>query len=92
MATYRTKPVEIEAMQFTGVNLYGVDAAVKFDDWINEHKGFCICIYHSQHFIVRDDFGNKQVAKPGDYIIAGGDGILHVVKEKDFVAQYERVK
>lgn len=78
---YRKKPVEIEAVQWTGNN---------FLDEITEIAQDNVHIYNRCLFI--DTLEGQMVADVGDYIIKGIQGEIYPCKPDIFEATYEEVK
>ena len=77
---YRKKPVEIEAVQWTGGNL----------EEIEEFAGNSLA-YIEQHVIIKTLEGCMRASK-GDYIIKGIAGEFYPCKPDIFKATYEEVK
>jgi hypothetical protein len=90
MPHFRKKPVVIEAMQFKGHEIDGVDYALAFDEWIGEKQGSRQCRYVGQSLIIPTLEGDHE-AKPGDWIIQGVQGELYPCKPDIFAATYEPV-
>lgn len=83
---YRKKPVEIEAIRFTGDN-YGEVAA-----WMGkpaEDIGLANC--GIQNFVSIFTLEGKMIANTGDYIIKGVKGEFYPCKPDIFVQTYEEV-
>lgn len=76
---YRKKPVEIEAVQWTGENL----------EEIKKFAGNSLT-YIEQHVIIETLEGCRMVNK-GDYIIKGIAGEFYPCKPDIFKATYEEV-
>ena len=76
---YRKKPVEIEAVQWTGENL----------EEIKKFAGNSLT-YIEQHVIIETLEGCRRVNK-GDYIIKGIAGEFYPCKPDIFKATYEEV-
>lgn len=85
MAKYRKKPIEVEAMQFTGHNCYDILRFTNRGDLLlaglNELK-------QTDHPIIETLEGNME-AKPGDWIIRGVKGEFYPCKPDIFNATYE---
>lgn len=80
MAKFRKKPVEIEAVQFTGDNHDDVLA------WMGARAAFT----HGQEFFIETLEGDMRAA-PGDWIIRGVQGEFYPCKPDIFEATYEAV-
>ena len=82
MPKYRKKPVEIEAIQWTGDNL---DEIRKFTGTYNfiKKETDSVGIYTLE---------GKMYASPGDYIIKGVKGECYPCKPDIFVETYEPVE
>ena len=78
---YKKKPVEIEAMQFTG---YNEDIVIKF----TENQAYTNRAY--SYLIIPTLEGNHH-ANVGDYIIKGIKGEFYPCKEDIFELTYEKV-
>ena len=87
MPLFRKKPVVIEAVQFTGSNLFeclrfmGETEAV-----VNNLE------LHATDMPVIHTLEGKMVASPGDWIIRGVKGELYPCKNDIFLATYEAVQ
>lgn len=79
MPKYRKKPVEIEAIQWTGDNL---DEIKKFMGYYEYAKG---------NLIIKTLEGNM-LASPGDYIIKGVKSEFYPCKPNIFKETYEPVE
>lgn len=95
MGTYRKKPVEIQAVQWTGENLAQVLAFTgKHPDW-----GKWFASFEEYEKRVREDGGlfkilaleGTMVAAPGDWIIRGVKGEFYPCKPDIFEATYDDV-
>lgn len=82
MAKYRKKPVEIEAVQWTGNNINVVDAFVGTG---KEYKYENECLYIKT-------LEGKLKANIGDYIIKGVNGEFYPCKPDIFEKTYEKVE
>ncbi len=88
---YRKKPVEIQALQWTGENLEAVQefvgqAAMVLPTALSEDRAIRI--------MTREDGPSDQVshyASPGDWIIRGVAGEFYPCKPDIFEATYDRV-
>lgn len=80
---YKKKPVEIEAVQWTGENLEEVIAFCKFVKLAREGRG-AINLYIST-------FEGIYACSKGDYIIKGIAGEFYPCKPDIFKATYEEV-
>lgn len=91
MAKYRKKPVVIEAMQYPGNSISGVNDLMQFEDWLKVHAqaiGKWPMRYKGQSLIIPTLEGDHE-AKPGDWIIRGVQGELYPCKPDIFAATYE---
>jgi hypothetical protein len=88
MAKYRKKPVVIDAMQFPGHRIDGVDAMLAFDDWIVANQGDARPRYRGALLIIPTLEGEME-AQPGDWIIRGVKGELYPCKPDIFAATYD---
>lgn len=79
---YRTKPCEIEAVQYvgTGESFEEIDAFTNGYLYIEEDKPF-----------IKTLEGNMFVSV-GDYVIRGTIGEYYPCKEKVFLQKYERIE
>lgn len=77
---YRKKPVEVEAIRWTGDNLKEVFA-------------FCSKAYYEQmsQMLVVKTLEGKMYVNEGDYIIKGVEGQIYPCKPSVFRATYEEV-
>lgn len=71
MARYRAKPVELEAVQWTGDNVREIKAFAGDDIWAIDGGYLCVATSEGDttapagHYIVRDDRGNHYPCDPG---------------------------
>lgn len=84
MPTFRKKPVEIEARQWTGSN------AVPLLDWINEHEDERTAFQSGPSLIIPTLEGDHE-ASLGDWIIQGVQGEFYPCKPDIFEATYDPV-
>lgn len=82
--TFRKKPVEIEAMQFTGKNCISVLRFIGCPDWDNPE------LHTTDNPIIHTLEGDL-VASPGDWIIKGVKGEFYPCKPDIFEATYDKV-
>jgi hypothetical protein len=82
MKKYRKKPVEVEAVEFTGEN------------WaeIVEWSGEAVQQHPGRDALVMDAMGGTVTAEVGDYIIKGVDGEFYPCKEQVFIETYDLVE
>ena len=80
MARYRTKPCEIEAIQWTGENL------IELLDW-----GQGNILWNDVDDLFIDTLEGRLKADINDYIIKGLKGELYPCKPDVFEKKYERV-
>lgn len=83
---YRTKPCEIEAIQFNGDNLQQIEEFAKKDCMGAGFKGDN-CIY-----LLIETLEGTMKASVGDYIIKGLRGEFYPCKQDVFEKKYELVK
>lgn len=101
MPKFRKKPVEIEAIQWTGLPDFAeiLDGSIRkiesarmenFDDWIVANQGNRKCRYVGNTVVIPTLEG-EMTASPGDWIIKGVDGELYPCKPGIFARTYDRV-
>ena len=83
---YRTKPCEIEAIQFTGDNLQQIEKFAKKDCMGAGFEGDK-CIY-----LLIETLEGTMKASIGDYIIKGLRGEFYPCKPDVFEKKYELIK
>lgn len=88
MAIYRKKPVEIEAVRWTGDNILEVSQFMCPVEPIYVGKQFS----NADELIAIDTLEGRMVAKIGDWIIRGVKGELYPCKPDIFEATYEFVR
>ena len=90
MSKFRKKPVEIDAIQWTGVNAgaitlfivqFSEDHEVRFEDRPGIGRALVI-----------PTLEGEMCASPGDYLIRGVQGELYPCKPDIFAATYEPVE
>ena len=93
---FRKKPVVIEAVQWTGANLFDV---ISFTDGPPDTRGDHAGMMWDNYRDLVDREGLKiftlegtMLATPGDWIIRGVKGELYPCKPDIFEATYERVE
>lgn len=84
MPKFRSKVVEIEAMQLSDSNR---EAVVK---WVGENN-IIIFTYDPVNLRIRTLEGDM-LAQPGDWVIKGLEGEFYPCKDSVFKAKYELVK
>lgn len=84
MSKFRKRPVEIDAVQWTGENV--ADVATLFGD------GRVLVTATHPHRVVIQTLEGEMLASPGDYIIRGIAGELYPCKPEIFAATYEAVR
>lgn len=82
MAKYRKKPVEIEAIQFTGDNMYDI---IKFSD-ASDNFGF------KERLVTIQTLEGTMTANIDDWIIKGVSGEFYPCKPDIFEKTYEKVE
>lgn len=93
MGKYRKKPVVIEARQYPGHSIEGVDNLMAFEEWLEpiaKAAGRWPLKYVGQSLIIPTLEGDHE-AKPGDYIIQGVQGEIYPCKPDIFEATYDVV-
>ncbi|MFQ5921191.1 MAG: hypothetical protein ACE5JV_04150 [Nitrososphaerales archaeon] len=80
MPRFRKKPVEIEAVQFTGENHFEIEAFME----AASHR-------RVDEKVAIDTLEGTMVALPGDWIIKGVKGEFYPCKSDIFEATYEPV-
>jgi hypothetical protein len=88
---YRKRPVEVEARQYPGHSIEGVDDLLGFEDWLSPlaiAAGRWPLKYRGQQLIIPTLEGDM-AANPGDYIICGVQGELYPCKPDIFAQTYE---
>ena len=92
--TYRKKPVEIEAMQFTGSDHHAVYCWV--EDHIptycylsNDHVGVGVSINPANGAFIICTLEGEMTVSDGDYVIRGVQGEFYPCKSDIFEATYE---
>lgn len=78
---YRKKPVVIETIQYTGLNVVEVGQFLAGADFEPGIKGFTI-----------NTLEGAMLASPGDWIIRGTHGEFYPIKAHIFEANYERAE
>ena len=95
MATFRKKPVEIEAVQFVGLNQEGSAFGEPTPDWLNN------AMADGTVYLTAGGLATAQLkiatlegdhtCSPGDFIIRGVKGELYPCKPDIFAATYDAV-
>lgn len=80
---YRTKPCEIEAIQFTGTDENKIE--------LQHFMGFNYHVNYKGEVVIRTLEGNM-IASVGDYIIKGLRGEFYPCKPDVFEKKYELIK
>lgn len=91
MGKFRKKPVVIEARQYHGHSIEGVNNLLDFEEWLEpiaKAAGRWPLKYVGQSLIIPTLEGDHE-AKPGDYIIQGVQGEIYPCKPDIFEATYE---
>lgn len=83
---YRKKPVEIEAVQWTGLNLEEIKAFVG--------ESLIYSIFNTEPYVLIKikTLEGDMIASEGDYIIKGISGEFYPCKPDIFKATYEEVE
>lgn len=87
MARYRKKPVEIEAIQYTGVGV----GWFRVQQWLNSLDGGDLIAQHFDGHLTIPTLEGKMRADVGDWIIRGVQGEFYPCKPDIFEATYEPV-
>jgi hypothetical protein len=89
MPTYRKKPVEIQAVQFTGYNADEVLAALAS----HVTRPECIVVRDADYSLEFETVhGDRAIARAGDWVIPDGRaGTFYPCKPDIFAATYEPV-
>lgn len=87
---YRTKSVEVEAMQFTTNNENGSPTMDAIVNWINQGRDEIGAWHNGTDIFVHAYEGEKR-AVVGDWIIRAPEGYPDVCKPSVFGAMYEAV-
>lgn len=85
---YRTKPIEVEAMQFTTNNEDGSPTMDAIVNWINQGREEVGVWHNGTHIFVRT-YEGEQLAAVGDWIVRDSGGDLRVCKSGVFEAIHE---
>jgi len=85
MATFRKKPVEIQAVQWNGENIREIH------DFMAPYKPVYVGGFSNSDDILGIDTGGLMIAQLGDWIIRGVAGEFYPVKPDIFAATYEAV-
>lgn len=90
---FRKKPVEIEAMQWSGT-AFGANTII---DWISAGGGTATYTYakhpgEAPHRITIETLEGTMYARPGDWILRGIQGEFYPCKPDIFEATYDRVE
>ncbi|MFL0197512.1 hypothetical protein ACJDU8_18370 [Clostridium sp. WILCCON 0269] len=81
MTKYRKRPVEVEAVKWTGKNIDQIDKFIKSDSY--EYSNDKLFIYTLE---------GKMKASIGDYIIKGVDGEFYPCKPDIFEKTYDFIE
>lgn len=96
MAKYRKKPVEVEAIQWTGDNTLQVirfmGQDVDFDRYMERDKFSDYVDYARKEGLKIHTLEGEMTASVGDYIIKGVKGEFYPCKPDIFKATYEKVE
>lgn len=96
MAKYRKKPVEVEAIQWTGDNTLQVirfmGQDVDFDRYMERDKFSDYVDYARKEGLKIHTLEGEMTASVGDYIIKGVQGEFYPCKPDIFEATYEKVE
>jgi hypothetical protein len=93
MSKFRKKPVVVEARQYPGHSIGGVQELLDFEEWLEPlatKAGVWPLRYRGQSLIIPTLEGDHE-ARPGDWIIQGVQGELYPCKPDIFTATYDLV-
>jgi hypothetical protein len=84
-STFRARPIEIQAVQYTGDNNAEIDALVGDDrwGWADPPSGQAAALRPTE------SWSRWLEAKPGDWIVRESDGRLALHDAEDFARRYE---
>lgn len=95
MPIFRKKPVEIEAIQYTGQNLKEVITFTgkhpKWDQWFVSWKHYENHVKNDNNIFKIVTLEGTMDASPGDWIIKGIKGEFYPCKPEIFANSYEEV-
>lgn len=96
MPKFRKKPVEIEAVQWTGANLREVLTFTgkhdRFNEWFEDFKDYQKHVSKSGDIFKIFTLEGVMEASPGDWIIRGVQGEHYPCKPDIFEATYDPVQ
>lgn len=82
MPRFRKKPVEVEAVQFTGDNA----------DEIGRFAGLAAGVFGRDHHLQIKTLEGNMTVSPGDWVIRGVKGEFYPCKPDIFAETYEEVR
>lgn len=85
MGTYRTKPEEVEAIQYTGDPASPFDGQVPSWVWTGMQEG---CLRFNQYGIEIVYNGMSEQTVPGDWLVKDGSNIIRACDDKTFRQYY----
>lgn len=87
------KVTAVEAAQYPGHTVEGIDTLLAFEDWLCEKQAAAgvRCKYRGQQLIIPTLEG-ELAADPGAWIVVGVRGELHPVEREIFAQTYQRVQ
>jgi hypothetical protein len=92
---YKKKPVDIEAIQYTGDNLKQIiDFTGKhpnFDKWFSSFEEYRTHVRNDRNVFKIFTLEGVMEASPGDYIIKGIHGEFYPCKPEIFLKTYEKI-
>lgn len=96
MAYFRKKPVVIEAIQWTGENLYEVMTFTgkhpRWDEWFSDFHAYETYVRNDRSVFKIKTLEGTMDASPGDWIIRGVSGEHYPCKPDIFAATYDAVE
>ena len=92
MATYRKKPVEIEAVQFNGFDATSGQVILsERPEWLISEFGNRVLFFGEKDTLTIKTLEGEHIASIGDYIIKGVKGELYPCKPDIFELTYDKV-
>lgn len=92
MATYRKKPVEIEAVQFNGFDpTSGQVILSERPEWLTSEFGNRVLFFGERDTLTIKTLEGEHIASIGDYIIKGVKGEFYPCKPDIFELTYDKI-
>jgi len=93
MATYRKKPVEIEAVQFNGFDTTSGQVILsERPEWLISEFGNKVLFFGEKDTLTIKTLEGEHIASIGDYIIKGVKGEFYPCKPDIFELTYEMIE